>query len=290
MLINEAAKKCNLTKKAIEYYAEQGLIHPTILENGYRDFSEPDAETMKQVALYRKLDFTISEIKSVLEDSKNLKSIINKKSLELEEEKVKHSILEKLYRGERLKDLEAEINSINSNTIIVKKLMDLFPSYYGKFISLNFSRYLTGKIETKEQLQAFKEIIDFFDDVPDVDIPEDLQEYLDGYLEEYSGDSGIEKINFVIREKEKSVEDIDEFVEKNRKVLEDYKEFRKTEEFKNSPANRFMVLMKQFCLTNGYYQRFIPAMRKLSPLYNEYYEQMLKADEQFTKKYPELLE
>lgn len=95
MLINEAAKKCNLTKKAIEYYAEQGLIHPTILENGYRDFSESDVETMKQVALYRKLDFTISEIKSVLEDSENLKSIINKKSLELEEEKVKHSILEK---------------------------------------------------------------------------------------------------------------------------------------------------------------------------------------------------
>ena len=37
--------------------------------------------------------------------------------------------------------------------------MDLFPSYYGKFISLNFSRYLTGRIETKEQLEAFKEIL-----------------------------------------------------------------------------------------------------------------------------------
>lgn len=38
MLINEVAKLCNLTKKAVEYYTEQGLISPNILENGYRDF------------------------------------------------------------------------------------------------------------------------------------------------------------------------------------------------------------------------------------------------------------
>lgn len=68
--------------------------------------------------------------------------------------------------------------------------MDLFPSYYGKFISLNFSRYLTGKIKTEEQMKAFKEIIDFFDNVPDIEIPKDLQEYLDEYLEECSSEKG----------------------------------------------------------------------------------------------------
>ena len=31
-------------------------------------------------------------------------------------------------------------------------------------------------------------------------------------------------------------------------------------------------------------------MRKLSPLYNEYYEQMIKANEQFIKNYPEYTE
>lgn len=38
MLINETAKFCNLTKKAVEYYTEQGMVNPAILENGYRDF------------------------------------------------------------------------------------------------------------------------------------------------------------------------------------------------------------------------------------------------------------
>ena len=36
MLINEVCKECNLTKKAVEYYTEQGLIQPRIKENGYR--------------------------------------------------------------------------------------------------------------------------------------------------------------------------------------------------------------------------------------------------------------
>lgn len=31
MLINEVCKECNLTKKAVEYYAEQGLIQPMML-------------------------------------------------------------------------------------------------------------------------------------------------------------------------------------------------------------------------------------------------------------------
>lgn len=33
MLINEVCRECNLTKKAVEYYTEQGLIRPDIAEN-----------------------------------------------------------------------------------------------------------------------------------------------------------------------------------------------------------------------------------------------------------------
>lgn len=289
MLINEVAKQCNLTKKAVEYYSEQGLIYPVVLENGYRDFSNEDVEILKQVALYRKLGLSIFEIKSILDNPNELKSIIYKKSLELEQEKVKQDILQRVCDGENLKSLGEEINSINSKSIIIKKLLDLFPSYYGKFISLNYSNYLTGKIETKEQMEAFYEIIDFLDNAPNIDIPEDLQEYLDKYLDKYSSSIGIDEINKIIKAKQKGIENIDKFVEDNREVIEKYKEYKETEEYKNSPANRLMELMKEFCSTNGYYDKFIPAMRRLSPSYNEYYEQMLKANEQFIKNYSEFL-
>lgn len=290
MLINEVAKLCNLTKKAVEYYTEQGLISPNILENGYRDFSEQDMEILKKIGLFRRLGLSIFEIKSVLANPDELKSILYKKTLELEQEKVKQDILKRLCNGESLEKLEQEINNINSKSIIIKKLMELFPSYYGKFICLNFSRYLTGKIETNEQMEAFKEIIDFFDNVPDIEIPKDLQEYLDEYLEKYSSEEWQEKMNSIIQAKDENIRNIDEFVRKNKEVLDQYNEYKKTEEFKNSPANRLMELMKQVCATNGYYEKFIPAMRKLSPLYNEYYEQMIKVNEQFIKNYPEYTE
>lgn len=168
--------------------------------------------------------------------------------------------------------------------------MDLFPSYYGKFISINFSKYLTGKIETKEQMEAFNEIIDFFDNVSDIEIPVDLQEYLDNYLLEYSSEEGISIINNIIDEKDKGMKNIDEYVKKNKEILERYNSYRKTDEFKKMPAYRLMELMKNFCASSGYYDKFIPAMRKLSPLYNEYYEQMMIANCQFIKNYSEYME
>lgn len=289
MLINEVAKKCNITKKAVQYYVEQGLVVPDFLENGYKDFSEQDIKTLKQIVLYRKLCLSISEIKLVLENQKVISGILYKRELELEQEKVKQEVLKRLAVGEMIENLEQEIENISSGTIIIKKLLELFPGYYGKFFSLNFSKYLTGKIETKEQMKAFHQIIDFFDNVPDINLPGDLQEYLEHYLEEYSSEEGIEKINSVIQEKNNAILNIDEFVKRNKAALEEYTKFKQTEEYRNSPAFRLMEYMKQVCTANGYYDSFIPAMRRLSPLYNEYYEQMLKANEKFSTNYPEYL-
>ena len=66
MLINEVCKECNLTKKAVEYYTEQGLIQPRITENGYRQFSETDALKLKRIAVLRGLGFSVPE--SILRD------------------------------------------------------------------------------------------------------------------------------------------------------------------------------------------------------------------------------
>ena len=39
MLRSEIQKETGLTRKAIEYYEDKGLIHPQKSENGYRDYS-----------------------------------------------------------------------------------------------------------------------------------------------------------------------------------------------------------------------------------------------------------
>lgn len=290
MLVNEIAKKCNITKKAVQYYVEEGLLEPKVFENGYRDFSEQDEKILKQIVLYRKLGLSINDIKRVIKNSNEITCILYKKTLELEQEKVKQEILKKVEAGEELLNLEKEINYINSNTVIINKLLELFPSYYGKFIGISHARYLTGKIETEEQMKAFNQMIEFFDNVPNIDLPEDLQQYLDQYLEEYSSEEGIEKINHILEEKGNAIWDIETFVNDNKEILDAYKKYKETDEYRNSPAFRLMEYMKQICSANGYYDIFIPAMRKLSPQYDAYYKQMLKANDEFIKIYPEYLE
>lgn len=290
MLINEIAKKCHVTKKAVQYYVEQGMLVPDILRNGYKNFSEQDEKVLKQIVLYRRLGLRIDEIKRVLADRNEIESILYQRKLELEREKIKQDLLKQIESGTDIETLEEEINNMDSGTIIIRKIQELFPSYYGKFISLNFSRYLTGKIETPEQMEAFSEIIAFFDNVPDMEIPADLQEYLDSCLEEYSGKEGVEKINQILEGKDNAIRNIDEFVKNHKQILDEYSKWKQTDDYKNSQAFRLMECMKQFCNTNGYYDVFIPAMRKLSPLYNTYYEQMRNANEKFLEKYSEYVE
>ena len=289
MLINEVAKKCDVTKKAIQYYVSQGVIAPTVLENGYSDFSDEDVNIIKKVVLYRRLGLSVHEIKRVLQDQNDVKEILYQRVLELEREKVKQGILRQLSEGVDIEDLSNDINRIDANTIIIRRLLDLFPSYYGKFISLNFARYLTGTIETEEQMEAFGDIIEFFDNVPDFDIPSDLQEFMDEYLDLYSSEEGVEKITFIVQAKHDAMQDIDAFMKDNKEKIDEYQRIKQTDEFKNSPAYRLMELMKEFCASSGYYEVFIPAMRRLSPNYNAYYEQMLVANEKFVKEYPEYI-
>lgn len=66
MLVNEVCKECNLTKKAVEYYIEQGLVAPSVRENGYRDFSDADVTRLKKISVLRGLGLSVADIEGVL--------------------------------------------------------------------------------------------------------------------------------------------------------------------------------------------------------------------------------
>lgn len=50
--INEAAKLSGITKKAIEYYCQKGLLDPALSDKGYRIFSAEDVEELKKISLF----------------------------------------------------------------------------------------------------------------------------------------------------------------------------------------------------------------------------------------------
>lgn len=64
MRINEVERLVGITKRNIRFYEKEGLLSPgRSSENGYRDYSEADVETLKQVKLFRKLNLPLEEIR-----------------------------------------------------------------------------------------------------------------------------------------------------------------------------------------------------------------------------------
>ncbi|EJF42392.1 MULTISPECIES: MerR family transcriptional regulator [Eubacteriales] len=286
MLIHEVSRTTGVTKKAIEYYCEQGLICPTILENGYRDFGQNEVERLGQISVLRKLGISGEEIKTVLSDESGnaLQRLSVQKELSLKREQAKKALLEQLSSGKSYAEISAELQTIETGKTITEKLLEAFPGYYGRFICLHFARFLNEPIKTEKQQVAYERILSFLDNLPPLDLPEDLLEY----LSESTRQIGTQQINTMIQNTQKSIENPDEFLSENKEFLEQYLAYKQSEEYQNSPAYKMMALLKTFNSTSGYYDVFLPALKELSSSYAQYYRQLEIANETILSRYPEI--
>ena len=167
---------------------------------------------------------------------------------------------------------------------ITSRLLDAFPGYYGRFICMHFSRFLGEPIQSAIQQAAYETILSFLDNAPALDIPRDIEEY----LAEGAKHIGTQQIAKMLETAQKSYEHPDEFLANNKEMLDRYLEFKQSDEYKNSPACKFMELMKEFNRTSGYNDVFLPAMKRLSNSYAEYCRQMELANEKLLAQYPEI--
>lgn len=286
MLINEAGKMTGLTKKAIEYYAEQGLVSPGISENGYRNFSQRDIEDLKKIAVYRRLDLSVEEIKAVLADQSRdaLKKLSLQRDMKLQQQEAKGKLLERLAEGGDFDELDRSLQAIEQKASIIDRLLMAFPGYYGRFVCLHFSSFLKEPIITQSQRDAYEEIIAFLDNTPRLEIPEALQDFLIEGTEHMT----TEAINEMMDNTKKSIENPEAFLSENKELLQQYLKYRLSEEYLNSPAHKLHSLLKSFNSTSGYYDVFIPAMRRLSPAYEDYSRQMAIANEKLLADFPEI--
>lgn len=286
MLIKEVCIAAKLTKKAVEYYIEQGLISPDILDNGYRNFSVEDLERLKKIAILRKLGLGTDDIKIALsdEDGHILKKLSIQKELTIQRDKAKQNLLDQISSGKTWDEIGVELKSIEQNKTITEKLLDAFPGYYGRFISLHFCRFLNEPIKTDEQQAAYDEIVNFLDNVPMLEFPKDLKDF----LIECTKNIGTQTIAEMNEKTKQSIENPEAFLSDNKEKLDWYLEYKQSDEYKNSPAYRIEVTLKEFNSASGYYDIFIPAMKKLSTSYSKYYKQVEIANEKLLLEYPKI--
>lgn len=283
MLINEVCQKCRLTKKAIEYYVEQQLVQPEILENGYRNFSIGNVERLKKIAILRRLGLSVQSIKEVLDEGGQavLYKVSESKRIEIEAEKAKQILVQQLAEKQDWEYTNSQLEILEKSQTILQRLLNVFPGYYGKYISLHFARYLNEPIVSDEQQEAFKTVIDFLDNV-NFELPSDLQQYLDEIAKDFD-ETFVENVFANMND---AISDTEKYMAENKELLERYMQLKQSDEFKASPAYKLQELLRKLNSENGYDTIFIPAMKKLSLSYRKYHDGLEKANAVFLNKYP----
>ena len=286
MLINAVCKECSVTKKAVEYYIEQGLVSPTVQENGYRDFSEEDIRRLKKISILRNLGLSVTDIQDVLfgETAVSvLNEIYHRRNLQMTVLQEKQKLIQKLASTHDWEQVQNRLCQLQKEQTILERLMNAFPGYYGKFLCLHFAPYLNEPVSTDRQQEAYDTIVSFLDKV-DFDIPADLREYLDEItitLDESFMERLTRSVSAVIHETEKYIAD-------NKEIIESRIAYKQSEEYKASTAYSLEKALRQFNSASGYDDIFIPAMCQLSESYQKYHEELSAADKVFLQKYPGL--
>lgn len=285
MLINAVCKECSVTKKAVEYYIEQGLVSPTVQENGYRDFSEEDIRRLKKVSILRNLGLSVTDIQDVLfgeTAASMLNEIYHRRNLQMTVLQEKQKLIQELASTHDWEQVQNRLCQLQKEQTILERLMNAFPGYYGKLLCLHFAPYLNEPVSTDRQQEAYDTIVSFLDKV-DFDIPADLREYLDEItitLDESFMERLTRSASVAIHETEKYIAD-------NKEIIESRIAYKQSEEYKESPAYSLEKALRQFNSASGYDDIFIPAMCQLSESYRKYHEELSAADKVFLQKYPD---
>lgn len=66
MRIAEFARRMGASPRMLRYYEDEGLLVPERGANGYRDYSETDVQTARQIVALSEAGLTLSAIRTVL--------------------------------------------------------------------------------------------------------------------------------------------------------------------------------------------------------------------------------
>lgn len=275
MLRSEIQNKTGLTRKAIEYYEEKGLINPQKTENGYRDYSDNDLEVLIKVSLFRKLGISVTEIEDYLYTGiSSLSSVLRRKQHQLDVEQKRKEVLELVVKGESQELINEKIKLIEAEESIYVRLERLFPGYFGQMLFAAYQPFLNESLGKYEE-EAFEKYVDYLDNLPSLQLSKDEQDY----IEKISSTFDMQTLNKVNEDKINAIENVEEWLKENDNAISQYEEYKNSEEYQNSLMKKIQDKLQNFMKDNKYYEIAIPLIRKFSKSYNEYYEKLLRANE-----------
>lgn len=270
MRLNEVIKQVDLSKRAIKFYEEKGLLKTKRDSNGYRNYTDKDISLLKEISSYRKMGIRLSDIKEILNDKSVLKQILIEKKKEITISQNELEALEKFIENNNIEEL---YDSVDYKTL-ADAIQNSIPGFYGYYFLNHFLPYLQIKIQTKEQQEAYNRLIEFWDNA-NIRIPF-LMKLNSWILFKLNSKKSlivqIEQIDSQIKEMLNPTEE--EYEKLKKKVNDGYK-------LKNSIFYKYSLIgisqrkfMKEL-QNKGYNDIFIPSMIALSPKYKEYHNALM---------------
>ena len=270
MRLNEVIKQVDLSKRAIKFYEEKGLLKTKRDSNGYRNYTDKDISLLKEISSYRKMGIGLSDIKEILNDKSVLKQILIEKKKEITISQNELEALEKFIENNNIEEL---YDSVDYKTL-ADAIQNSIPGFYGYYFLNHFLPYLQIRIQTKEQQEAYNKLIEFLDNT-NIRIPF-LMKLNSWILFKLNSKKSlvvqIEQIDSQIKEMLNPTEE--EYEKLKKKVNEGYK-------LKNSIFYKYSLIgisqrkfMKEL-QNKGYNDIFIPSMIALSPKYKEYHNALM---------------
>lgn len=267
MQLKEVMQITGLSARAIKYYEEQKLLVVSKDVNGYRNYTQEDIQILRRISVYRKLGISIVDIRALLKDEK--KEILQKI---LDEKQKEHTIQSRQIEALRHMIETGEVQQVEKMIdydTIAQAISDGVPGFYGRYLLHHFMPFLQGRIETKQQEEAFQRIIAFWDHTR-IHIPFVLR-LLYRLLPEQSMDTMIVSTQQTIK---KYMDMSEEDYEKLKEETIHQVTIRNSFFFRFNPVSAAQrKLMKQFqdC---GYNDVFLENLKILSPSYCIYSQAM----------------
>lgn len=270
MRLNEVIKQVDLSKRAIKFYEEKGLLKTKRDSNGYRNYTDKDISLLKEISSYRKMGIGLSDIKEILNDKSVLKQILIEKKKEITILQNELEALEKFIENNNIEEL---YDSVDYKTL-ADAIQNSIPGFYGYYFLNHFLPYLQIRIQTKEQQEAYNRLIEFWDNT-NIRIPF-LMKLNSWILFKLNSKKSlivqIEQIDSQIKEMLNPTEE--EYEKLKKRVNDGYK-------LKNSIFYKYSLIgisqrkfMKEL-QNKGYNDIFIPSMIALSPKYKEYHNALM---------------
>lgn len=164
--VKEVSEITGVSIRMLHHYDKIGLLRPTAISNaGYRLYNDKDLELIQQILIYRELDFSLKEIKDIL----NNNNLDLRKLLKLQ----KQLIIDKRDKLNKIVDtIENTIKNMEGEIIMEKKGMfegfdiekhnklyeDEVEKKYGESDAYNESKKKTSKYSKEDWNNIMEEI------------------------------------------------------------------------------------------------------------------------------------